>query len=74
MYAIQEPIVGFIAGVMSSFAKLRINRNKSSILIDVLIQQILFISFGATCYTFLIIWLNPSDNTQVQSNFYNIYK
>jgi hypothetical protein len=55
MYAIQEPIVGFIAGIMSAIAKARINNEKSNIVIDILIQQIIYIAFGSACYIILIL-------------------
>jgi hypothetical protein len=55
MYAIQEPIVGFIVGVLSSIAKIRIDKEKANIVIDILAQQIIFIVFGSTCYWILIL-------------------
>jgi hypothetical protein len=55
MYAIQEPIVGFIAGIMSSIAKIRISNEKSIVIVDILIQQIIYILFGSSCYIILIL-------------------
>lgn len=74
MYAIQEPIVGFIAGIMSAITKLRINNEKSNIIIDILIQQIIYIVFGSTCYIILILWLNPSHAQGVDKTYYETYK
>jgi CHASE2 domain-containing sensor protein len=61
MYAMQEPIVGFIAGLLASVCRWRKSKTNINILIDVLIQQISLIAFGSACYIILIIYLTPNS-------------
>lgn len=74
MYAIQEPIVGFIAGLMSAVCKLRINNEKSNVIVDILIQQIIYIVFGSSCYIILILWLDSTHAQSVGSSYHEVYK
>jgi large-conductance mechanosensitive channel len=53
MYAIQEPIVGMISGLIGSISRLRENKI-NHITYDLIINQILSFLFVAMCFLFLI--------------------
>lgn len=78
MYAMQEPILCMLSGLVSGFCNLRKNSKMNSIWIDIIINQSLYFGFAITCFTILIIWLKPnshfSNNDPDLANFYNIYK
>ena len=48
MYAIQEPIVGFMAGIAASVCNLRLNRKKANPMYDIMVQQIMLVVFIGT--------------------------
>lgn len=78
MYAIQEPIVGLISGLVGGWCRFRqLNINKKFTL-DIVIDQILVIGFAVLSYVILIVWLDPSKHFQGHEEefkqFYNIYK
>ena len=78
MYAIQEPIVGLISGLVAGLYRIRKNNIKSHITVDVIVNQILVIGFAVLSYVILIVWLNPSHHFQGHDDdydkFYQIYK
>lgn len=78
MYAIQEPIVGFLSGLIAGWCRYRKTRKDITISWDIIINQIFVIGFAVLSYVILIIWLDPSWHFQGQKpefeEFYNIYK
>jgi hypothetical protein len=74
MYAIQEPCVGLIAGILSGVCQIRKTKDASSMYIDILIQQITFIAFGVAAYTILIVYLTPQTPNGQSTAMINIYK
>jgi hypothetical protein len=54
MYAVQEPAMGILAGIFSGWCTVRRDKN-SNILVDLIIQQFVCISFGVVAYTILIM-------------------
>lgn len=68
MFAIQEPMVGFLSGVFGSFCAWRCVYKKNY-LIDLLIQQIVIISFVAISLISILIWV---DDKSIK--LFNIYK
>lgn len=78
MYAIQEPIVGLISGLVAGLCTFRKSHEKVHIVGDVIVNQILIIGFAVLTYVILIIWLDPSKHFQGHDDdykkFYEIYK
>lgn len=77
MYAIQEPIVGLISGLIASFCQIRQNRNNGNIIPDIIINQILVLGFAVISYVTLIFWLNvnqPQEKYEQFKTFYEIYR
>lgn len=74
MYSIQEPCVCVIAGIFGSICRLRSNE-KCNIVVDILIQQIIYIIFSSICYISLILWLSPNNNASTVDDYMvNAYK
>lgn len=75
MYAIQEPIVGMISGLIGSVSRLRENKT-NHITYDLIINQILSFLFVAMCFLFLIKWLKPyiEIKNKIYTFFYEMYK
>ncbi len=74
MYSIQEPCVCVIAGIFGSICRLRSNE-KCNIVLDILIQQIIYIIFSSICYISLILWLSPNNNASTVDDYMvNAYK
>lgn len=78
MYAIQEPIVGLISGLIAGLYRIRKNNIKSHITADVILNQILVIGFSILTYVVLLVWLDPENHFQGHDEdydkFYQIYK
>jgi hypothetical protein len=54
MYAIQEPLLGFIAGLFASWCVYRRNNPKTKLGVDIAIQQVTYVLFAVSCYVILI--------------------
>lgn len=78
LYAIQEPIVGCVAGLIGSFYRYRKQKENKHIMTDLVISQIVVLLFAVTTYVIIVIWLNPNTHFQGSdaqySLFYSIYK
>lgn len=78
LYAMQEPIVGFISGLIAGWCRYRKDKEKINIAIDVIINQIMIIGFAVVSYVILIVWLNPSiefeHSDPTWKHFYEVYK
>lgn len=78
LYAIQEPIVGFISGLIAGVYRSRKNNNQNNIVLDIIINQILIAGFAIVTYVILAKWLNSSidfDHSHPDfDRFYRIYK
>jgi uncharacterized membrane protein len=72
MYAIQEPILGLIAGLFASWCVYRRNNPKTKLGVDIAIQQVVYIMFAVSCYVILIMWLSKEATYQTQ--VYVIYR
>lgn len=78
MYAIQEPIVGLLSGLIAGWCRYRKNKEKISISLDIVLNQIIVIVFAVISYVALIVWLDPSiefeGHEEEFEKFYQIYK
>lgn len=78
MYAIQEPIVGLLSGIIAGVCRIRLQKEKPRLTIDIIVNQILVIGFAVLTCVCLILWLNPSHEFSGQDiefkKFYEIYK
>lgn len=78
LYAIQEPIIGLLSGLVAGWCRFRKSREKINITLDIVINQIMVIGFAILTYVILIVWLNPSIDFQHSDpefkRFYEIYK
>ncbi len=78
MYALQEPIVGLISGLIAGWCRYRKLKEGQNITLDIIINQILVISFAILSYVALLVWLDPSIHFQGHEEeyeqFYQIYK
>ncbi|MDR1235092.1 MAG: ECF transporter S component [Mycoplasmataceae bacterium] len=72
MYAIQEPIVGMLAGLFASWCAYRKTKDKIKIGVDIAIQQMIFLAFAICSYTVLIMWL--SNSATYNTKMYVIYR
>jgi hypothetical protein len=54
MYALQEPLIGMIAGIVGSAYRLR-KQTTRNIVIDIVIQQIMFTCFVIFCFVGLVL-------------------
>jgi ECF transporter S component (folate family) len=61
MYAIQEPIIGLIAGLFASWCIYRQSKPKINIGVDIAIQQVVYLVFAAACYTIIVLWLTNGN-------------
>ncbi len=78
MYAIQEPVIGLLSGLVAGWCRYRKSRKDITISWDIIINQIFVIGFAILSYVILIVWLDPSWHFEGQDikfeEFYNIYK
>ncbi len=78
MYALQEPFVGLISGLIAGWCRYRKEKEHIHISIDIIINQIMIIGFAVISWVTLLVWLNPSMHWQGHDEeyeqFYNIYK
>lgn len=78
MYAIQEPIVGLLSGLIAGWCQFRKSKEHLHISLDVIVNQILMIGFAVISWVVLVVWLDPSIHFQGHEEeyeqFYNIYK
>ncbi|MDR0545586.1 MAG: folate family ECF transporter S component [Mycoplasmataceae bacterium] len=74
MYALQEPLIGMIAGIVGSAYRLR-KQTTRNIVIDIVIQQIMFTCFVIFCFVGLVLWTpkNQSDD-QYWNSQYQAYR
>ena len=77
LYAIQEPIVGLVAGLIAGFYRYRKSKEKINIQTDIIISQVVTVLFIAFSYIILLKWLDPKNfghDKPAYVDFYNIYK
>lgn len=78
MYALQEPVVGLISGLIAGWCRYRKLKEGQNITLDIIINQILVITFAVLSYVALLVWLDPSIHFQGHEEeyeqFYQIYK
>lgn len=78
LYAIQEPIIGLVSGLISGWCRFRKSREKVNITWDIFLNQILIIGFAILTYVILIVWLDSSIDFEHSdpefARFYKIYK
>lgn len=76
MYAIQEPIVGLLSGLIAGWCQFRKLKDKPNLALDVVINQILVIGFAVISYVTLIFWLDPSIEWYKPEfkQFYEVYR
>ncbi len=77
MYAIQEPMLGFISGLIGSIYLLR--KEKQTHKFDMILFQIIFISFFIFCIVFIFNFASPDNKYQKGDikdfeKFYEIYR
>ena len=71
MYAIQEPIVGFMGGIAASVCTLRMNREKANPMYDILVQQFMLVAFIGTSVACLFLWIDTGSSAL---RYFNTYK
>jgi len=77
MYAIQEPIVGLISGLVAGYVRFRKSKEIKNIWIDITISEIVTVGFTIASLVILLVWLSPQDIGHTKESyvkFYNIYK
>lgn len=78
MYAIQEPIVGLLSGLVAGWCTYRQHKEKTHLWVDILINQIAVVVFAVLSWVTLVVWLDPSiefqGHEQEFEQFYNVYK
>ena len=72
MYAIQEPIVGFLAGIAASVCALRMNRKKANPMYDILVQQFMLLAFVVTSLFSIFLWTDTSKQSVKNLDTYKI--
>ncbi|MCV3743332.1 ECF transporter S component [Ureaplasma sp. ES3154-GEN] len=83
MYAIQEPIVGLVAGLLGSIATLR--KNTTRPIVDLLVSQILYMLFIVFTFVIIIELISPNASVfkyhnnrksqfSLEDNFVNTFK
>ncbi len=72
MYAIQEPLVGFISGIVAGIYTIRISNENKNMLVDIFIYQISNIFFCSICLWVLLKWLNSSGEMKDFATYQNI--
>ena len=71
MYAIQEPIVGFMAGIISSVCALRLNKQKANPMYDIMVQQLMLMVFIGTSIACIFLWMGTG---QEAIKYFDTYK
>lgn len=78
MYAIQEPIVALISGLIAGFYRWRRDKTNKKIATDIIISQVFTLGFVVFVYVILLVWLKPnahfSGYKPEHIAFYNVYK
>lgn len=78
LYAIQEPIVGLLSGLIAGWCRYRKEKEHIHISIDIIIDQVFIVGFAVISWVILTVWLDPSIHFQGHEEeyemFYNIYK
>lgn len=77
LYAIQEPIVGLISGLVAGYVRLRRSKEIKRLWIDITISEVVTIGFTVASLIILLLWLSPQDighTSEKYVNFYNVYK
>lgn len=78
MYALQEPVVGLLSGLIAGWCRYRKLQEGQHIAIDIVINQVLVLTFAILSYVALLVWLDPSIHFQGHEEeyeqFYQIYK
>ncbi|MBQ0045412.1 MAG: ECF transporter S component [Mycoplasma sp.] len=77
MYAIQEPIIGLISGLIAGLCRYRKDKIKRSISFDIVLSQIVVIVFAVISYVTLIVWVNSIEFEGYKpeyEKFYEIYR
>ncbi len=76
LYAIQEPMLGFISGIIGSVYLLR--ANKKDYQIDFIFFQFIFISFWIFCLVFIFYYASPNNTWGKggikMDKYYTIYR
>ena len=71
LYAIQEPVVGFMAGIASSVCALRLNRKKANPMYDIMVQQIMLVVFIGTSIACILLWMGTGEEA---IKYFDTYK
>lgn len=66
MYAIQEPCVGLISGIIHGICYWRINQKNHNIIFDLLTQQIVLLVFCLTAIFGMFFWLDNNSFNKFQ--------
>ena len=72
MYAIQEPIVGFMAGIAASVCNLRLNIKKANPMYDIMVQQIMLVVFIGTSIACIFVWMGTGSEAVKYFDTYKI--
>lgn len=78
LYAIQEPMVGLVSGLIGGIYRIRQSKANKSIYGDLIVSQIIVLLFAVATYVIILLWLNSNTHFQGEDEeyekFYNIYK
>lgn len=78
MYALQEPVVGLVSGLIAGACCYRKLKDNPKITLDVIVNEILVLGFAILTYVILIVWLDPAKEFQGHDpefeKFYQVYK
>lgn len=69
MYAIQEPIVGLLAGLMQGICQIRLNRKNPNVIYDIIATQISLVFFCVFSLVELLLWVDQGNIA-----YFNTYK
>lgn len=77
LYAIQEPLLGFLSGIISSIYVIR--KSASSNIFDLIFTRVICYSFVLVSLTLILVYANPNNiwqgSSSLNSNdFFTIYK
>ena len=71
LYAIQEPIVGFMGGIAASVCALRLNKKKANPMYDIMVQQIMLLLFIGTSIACIFLWMGTGYD---KVKYFDTYK